>query len=57
LVPGTLGAAAAREAATSDVSAPDSFADNVLSGRAAAVMGDTAEQRPAYRTALKEVSG
>ncbi len=56
LVPGTLGAVAAREAATSDVSALDGFADKALLGRAAAVMGDTAEQHPAYRTALKEVS-
>jgi hypothetical protein len=56
LAPGTLGAVAAREAATSDVSALDGFADKVLQGRAAAVMGDTAEQHPAYRTALKEVS-
>ena len=56
LVPGTLGAVAAREAATSDVSALDGFADKALQGRAAAVMGDTAEQHPAYRTALKEVS-
>lgn len=56
LVPGTLGAVAAREAVTSDVSALDGFADKVLQGRAAAVMGDTAEQHPAYRTALKEVS-
>ena len=56
LAPGTLGAVAAREAATSDVSALAGFADKVLQGRAAAVMGDTAEQHPAYRTALKEVS-
>jgi hypothetical protein len=56
LFPGTLGAVAAREAATGDVSALDGFADKVLQGRAAAVMGDTAEQHPAYRTALKEVS-
>lgn len=56
LVPGTLDAVAAREAVTSDVSALDGFADKVLQGRAAAVMGDTAEQHPAYRTALKEVS-
>ena len=56
LVPGKLGAVAAREAATGDVSALDGFADKVLQGRAAAVMGDTAEQHPAYRTALKEVS-
>lgn len=56
LVPGTLGVVAAREAATSDVSALDGFADKVLQGRAAAVVGDTAEQHPAYRTALKEVS-
>ena len=56
LVPGTLGVVAAREAATSDVSELDRFADKVLQGRAAAVMGDTAEWHPAYRTALKEVS-
>jgi hypothetical protein len=56
LVPGALGAVAAREAATSDISALDGFAHKVLQGRAAAVMGDTAEQHPAYRTALKEVS-
>ena len=56
LVPGSLGAVAAREAATSDLSALDGFADKVLQRRAAAVMGDTAEQDPAYRTALKEVS-
>jgi hypothetical protein len=55
-VPGSLGVVAAREAATSDVSVLDGFADKVLQGRAAAVMGDTAEQHPAYRTALKEVS-
>ena len=56
LAPGTLGAVPAREAATSEVAALDGFADKVLQGRAAAVMGDTAEQQPAYRTALKEVS-
>ena len=56
LAPGTLGAVAARESATSDVSALDGFTDKVLQGRAAAVMGDTAEQHLAYRTALKEVS-
>ena len=56
LAPGTLGAVAAREAATSDVSALGGFADKVLQGGAAAVMGDTAEQHLAYRTALKEVS-
>ncbi len=56
LVPGTLGVVAAREAATSDVSALDGFADKVLQGRAAAVMGDTAEQHPTYRTALRAVS-
>lgn len=56
LLPGSLGAVAAREAATGDVSALDGFADKVLQGRAAAVMGDTAEQHPAYRTALKKVS-
>lgn len=56
LAPGTLGTVAAREAATSDVSALDGFADKVLQGRAAAVMGDTAEQHPAYRIALREFS-
>ena len=56
LAPGTLGAVAAREAAAIDVSALDSFADKVLQGRAAAVMGDTAEQHLTYRTALREVS-
>lgn len=56
LVPGTLGVVAAREAATIDVSALDGFADKVLQGRAAAVVGDTAEQQPAYKTALREVS-
>lgn len=56
LVPGMLGAVAAREAATSDVSALNGFADKVLQSRAAAVMGDTVEQHPAYRTALREVS-
>jgi Large polyvalent protein-associated domain 7 len=55
-VPGTLGAMAAREAATSDVSALDGFADKMLQGRAAAVMGNTAEQHLAYGTALNEVS-
>ena len=53
---GTLGAVAAREAATSDVSALNSFADKTLQGRAAAVMGDTANQHLAYKTALKEIS-
>ena len=56
LAPGKLGAVAAREAAAGDVSALDGFAGKVLQGRAAAVMGDTAEQHLAYRTALKEVS-
>jgi hypothetical protein len=56
LVPGTLGVVAAREAATIDASALDGFADKVLQGRAAAVVGDTAEQQPAYKTALREVS-
>ena len=55
MAPGALGAAAAREAATSDVSALDAFADKTLQGRAAAVMGETAEQHLTYRTALKEV--
>jgi hypothetical protein len=56
LVPASLGVVAAREAATSDVLVLGGFADKVLQGRAAAVMGDTAEQHPAYRTALSEVS-
>ena len=56
LVPGTLGVVAAREAATIDVSALDGFADKVLQGRAAAVMGDTADQHPTYKTALKQAS-
>ena len=56
LASGALGAVAAREAATSDVSALDSFGDKTLQGRAAAVMGDTADQHLTYRTALKEVS-
>ena len=56
LAPGTLGAVAAREAATIDVSALDGFADKVLLGRAAAVVGETAENYLAYRTALNEVS-
>jgi hypothetical protein len=56
LAPGALGAVAAREATTSDVSALDSIADKALEGRAATVMGDTAEQHQAYRTALMDVS-
>ena len=54
--PGTLGAVAAREAATSDVSALDGFTDRTLQSRAAALMSYTAEQHLAYRTALNEVS-
>ena len=53
---GALGAVAAREAATSDVAVLNSFADMVLQGRAASVLGDTADQHPTYRTALREVS-
>ena len=49
-------AVAARDAATSDASALAGFADKTLQHRAAAVMGDTAAQHLAYRTALKEVS-
>ncbi len=56
LASGALGAVAAREAATSDVSALDSFADKTLQGRAAAVLGDTADQHLTYRKALEEVS-
>ena len=53
---GALGAVAAREAATGDVAVLNSFADKVLQGRAAAVMGDTADQHPTYKAALGEVS-
>ena len=53
---GALGTVAAREAATSDVAALNSFADTALQGRAAAVMGDTADQHPTYKTALREAS-
>ena len=56
LDPGALGAVAAREAATSDVSALNSFADKTLQSRAAAVMGDTADQHLSYRSALKGIS-
>jgi len=53
---GTLGAVAAREAATSDVAVMDSLTDKAMQRRAAAVMGDTADQHPTYKTALKEAS-
>ena len=53
---GALGTVAAREAATSDVAALNSFTDTALQGRAAAVMGDTADQHPTYKTALREAS-
>ena len=53
---GVLDAAAAREAATSDVAAMSNFNDKTLQGRAASVMGDTADQHPTYRTALLEAS-
>jgi hypothetical protein len=53
---GALGAVAAREAATSDVAGLNNFGDPMLRGRAAAVMGDTADQYPAYQAALLEVS-
>ena len=56
LEPGALGAVAAREAATSDVSALNSFADKTLQSRAAAVMGNTADQHLSYRSALKGIS-
>ena len=46
----------ARKAAVNDVSALNGFAGKTLQGRAAAVMEDTADQRLAYRTALKKVS-
>ncbi|MBE0548389.1 MAG: hypothetical protein IH627_12230 [Rubrivivax sp.] len=53
---GALGAVAAREVATSDAAVLNSFADKTLQARAAAVMGDTAYQHPAYKSSLKEVS-
>jgi len=56
LEPGALGAMAAREAATSDVSALNSFADKTLQSRAAAVMGGTAAQHLSHRSALKGIS-
>jgi hypothetical protein len=56
LTAGALGATAAREAARSDVSELAGFVDKTLQGRAAAVMGETADQHPVYRTALKEAS-
>jgi len=53
---GALGAVAAREAATSDVAELSSFTDKAFQCRAAAVMGDTADQHPRYKTALREAS-
>lgn len=52
----TLDAAAAREAVAGDVSALNGFVDKTLKGRAASVMGETADQHQAYRTALREAS-
>ena len=51
-----LGLVAAREAATSHLAVFESFVDKTLQGSAAAVMGDTADQHPTYKTALREVS-
>ena len=53
---GALGLVAAHEAATTHVAVLNSFVDKTLQGRAAAVMGDTADQHPTYKTALREVS-
>ena len=53
---GALGAAAAREAAISDVAVMDSFTDKAPRERAAALMGETADQHPTYKAALKEAS-
>ena len=53
---GALDAVAAREAATSDVVGLKSFTDEALQRHAAALMGDTADQHPTYKTALKEAS-
>jgi hypothetical protein len=53
---GALDAVAAREAATSDVVGLKSFTDGALQRHAAALMGDTADQHPTYKTALKEAS-
>ena len=53
---GALGAVAAREAATSDVEVLNRFVDKTLQGRAASMMGDTADQHPTYKAALSEVS-
>ena len=53
---GALGLVVAREAATSDVAVFKSFVDKKLQGQAATVMGDTADQHPTFRTALREVS-
>jgi len=53
---GALGATAARELATSDVAVMDSFTDKALRGRAAAVIGETADRHPTYKTALTQAS-
>ena len=47
---------AAREVATSDAAVMDSFTVKALRGRAAAVMGEIADQHPTYKTALTEAS-
>ena len=53
---GAFGTVAAREAATIDAAGLSGFADRTLQRRAAAVVGDTADQHPACKAALKEVS-
>ncbi len=53
---GSLGQPASRVAAALDAVALDSFTDKGIQARAATVLGDTADQQPAYRAALKEVS-
>lgn len=53
---GALGQQAAREAANSDAKTLIGFTDKVLQGRAAAVMGETADQHTSYKAALLEAS-
>lgn len=53
---GALGAAAARDAASSDAAALNGIGDKTLQRRAAVVVGETADQQPAYRTALRDSS-
>jgi hypothetical protein len=53
---GALGAIEAREAATSDAGALNSFSDKTLQALAAITLGETADQHPSYKAALLEVS-